>query len=64
MARRQQIVCDCGGRLNRPIPPKCPHCGATIGAIRQNYWPLAVAALVIGSLFAVLVGFVWWLAAR
>lgn len=57
MARRQRIRCDCGGELHRPVPRKCPHCGAPI-TVRYNLLPVIMAALVIGGSFAILLWYV------
>jgi hypothetical protein len=60
MSRKERIECDCGGELSRPVPTRCPHCGARIVAIRRRR-PLLVAFLIIGSIFAALVAFLHWM---
>ena len=62
MPKREKIICSCGGRLSRPLPDKCPHCGARIIGARQNIWPLVWPVLVIILMFAALVGILWWVA--
>ena len=52
--RSTRLVCQCGGEISRPIPPKCPHCGKIIASIRRPaaawLWPI----LVIGGFFGLL----------
>jgi len=61
MSRKERIECDCGGELMRPLPTVCPHCGARIIAIRRRRWPLLVAFLIIGSMFAALIAYLRWI---
>lgn len=62
MARHESIRCDCGGRLSRPIPPVCPHCGRTIAQVRHRSGPRIFHLLLILGMFGVLVAFLaWWL---
>jgi len=54
--------CECGGRLTRPLPHRCPYCHAVLTRQRRRHlispwlvWLLAAAAL------ALLVWFTrWW----
>ncbi len=64
MARKERIVCECGGLLQRPIPKTCPHCNAEIIAVRQRRWPLYLSILIVAGLVAGLMIYVWWLADR
>ena len=59
MARRQRIRCGCGGELRRPVPRKCPHCGAAITGIRVSKWQMILPVLVISGCFAALLWYVW-----
>ena len=61
MGHKQHIACDCGGELPRPMPIRCPHCGRPIVAIRRRRWPLAMAVLIIGLIFAALLAYLRWL---
>jgi hypothetical protein len=56
MARTHQIVCQCGGEIDRPIPSHCPHCGAKIVGIRQSILGSLLPFLAVGLIFALLVG--------
>lgn len=58
---REKIVCECGGELTRPIPHKCPHCGAIVAAVRQRLWPRVFPVLLVGSLFTAMIVYLWWL---
>lgn len=60
MHKREKIVCGCGGRLSRPLPKVCPHCGAKIVGVRRRIWPLVWPAAVIVLLFAALAALLWW----
>jgi hypothetical protein len=55
MARTHRITCECGGEIERPIPPHCPHCGAQIVGVRRSTGGWLLAVLVIGGVFAALV---------
>ncbi len=61
MAQRDQLVCECGGQLDRPIPKACPHCGAILAGVKVRIWPAVLGLLLILAMFAVLVGFAIWL---
>ena len=52
----ERISCGCGGELSRPIPAKCPHCGAQITRVRRSFAPQVLGILVIVTLFVVLIG--------
>ena len=60
MPKREKITCQCGGSLTRPLPEKCPHCGARIVGVRRSIWPLVWPVLVIILMFAALAGLLWW----
>ncbi|MEO2021989.1 MAG: hypothetical protein ABGX05_09175 [Pirellulaceae bacterium] len=64
MAPRQRVRCACGGDLSRPLPRKCPHCGASITGVRVSKWPLIMPVLVIGGCFATLLWYVWRLSLK
>lgn len=55
-----KVTCQCGGVLRRPVPPKCPHCGALLVGARRNVlqsvisWTIA-AALVAGLIVVLFV---------
>jgi hypothetical protein len=61
MSKRAKLVCACGGEVPRPLPPSCPHCGKPISGVRRPVWSLVWPLAVIILLFAVLVGYLWWL---
>jgi hypothetical protein len=63
MASRERIICDCGGELHRPLPPKCPHCGGQIVAVRRRWWTLAPPLILVAAIFSALAWFAWWAAA-
>jgi hypothetical protein len=53
------LRCACGGVVERPIPVRCPHCGARIQGVRKRV-PLAL--LLIPLMFAALMAFAYlWL---
>jgi len=56
----EKLVCQCGGEIKRPIPKKCPHCGAQITGVKQRLWPLILPVLAILLMIAALIGFVWF----
>jgi len=61
MSRRQRMVCQCGGELPRPLPAKCPHCGAVLGRVRRSLWSQLYPPLIVAGLFTAVVAFVvWW----
>ena len=62
MGRSEKIVCQCGGRLERPIPKKCPHCGKKILGVRTSLWHSIYPVLAIVAMFAVVAGFLWYAA--
>jgi hypothetical protein len=64
MARRDRLVCECGGEIGRPLPLHCPHCGARLVGVRRRWSSILVPILAIGGMFAALVAFVWWWANR
>jgi hypothetical protein len=48
--------------VERPVPPNCPHCGRQIVGVRASRLSWFHPALIVGALFAALVGFLaWWL---
>jgi len=56
------ITCQCGARLERPLPNHCPGCGAVIrGVRRRRLGPVTAALLALGMLAAV-VAYTMWLA--
>lgn len=51
------LRCTCGGDVHRPIPHRCPHCGARIRGVRRRLpWGL----LLVPLMFAALLAFVYW----
>lgn len=64
MGRRQRIVCSCGGELTRPLPAKCPHCGAVLTGLQRRLAPALSAVCWVAGMFALLVAFLCWLLSR
>ncbi len=58
----RRIVCQCGGRLPDPVPATCPHCGASIVAVRRGHLRQVAALLLVLGMFAALALFTWWMA--
>ena len=56
---RQRIHCGCGASLTRPLPSKCPECGALITAIRHRRWPQMVSLLLFAAMLAGLMWCAW-----
>jgi len=54
MSRRPKLVCECGGEITRPIPARCPHCGAVLTGVRRALTPAILRLLLIAAMFAVL----------
>jgi len=64
MARREHIVCDCGGQLSRPLPTHCPYCSAQLTSVRHG-WPLGVWFQVLSAIAMFgLLALVAWLLVR
>jgi len=61
MKQREILICECGGRVMRPIPERCPHCGQRILSVRRRIWPKLLAAAVVAALFGLLTWFVLYL---
>ncbi|MFO0896020.1 MAG: hypothetical protein U0836_01210 [Pirellulales bacterium] len=62
MKTNEILRCSCGGRVERPVPPKCPHCGRQIVGVRASRLSWFHPVLIVDALFAALVGFLaWWL---
>jgi hypothetical protein len=61
MSRRDELVCQCGAKLPRPMPIRCPKCGVTLSRVRVHWWSYLTPCLVVGSLFAMLLAYVYWL---
>ncbi len=61
MARKEKIVCQCGGELRRPIPKKCPHCGAQITAIKRRGLPSFLPVVIVILMFAAMLAYLYWL---
>ncbi|MGE0608711.1 MAG: hypothetical protein AB7O62_16575 [Pirellulales bacterium] len=55
----ETLTCDCGGRIPRPLPAKCPHCGRRIAGVYGA--PAWLAFAIVPLLFAVLIAFAWFL---
>ena len=55
MSRREKLICDCGGQITRPIPARCPHCGAVFTGVRRALAPAILSILLIAAMFDVLV---------
>lgn len=51
------LRCACGGAIERPIPLRCPHCGARIRGVRKR---LPLGLLLVPLMFVVLIVFVYW----
>jgi len=64
MSPQPKIVCQCGGEIARPIPMRCPHCGAVIVGMRLPWWKVASPLLGVALMFAALLLYVWWLMGR
>lgn len=62
MKANEVLRCSCGGRVEKPIPLSCPHCGRQIAGVRASRLNWLRPVLIVGALFAALVGFLaWWL---
>ena len=47
--------------MPRPLPAKCPHCGAVLGRVRRSLWSQLYPPLIVAGLFTAVVAFVvWW----
>lgn len=64
MSKSERIVCQCGGELQRPIPPSCPHCGHRIVEVRRRILPTLIPVLTIALLFVLMYLFAMKLAGR
>ncbi|MFT5525135.1 MAG: hypothetical protein ACI9HK_003101 [Pirellulaceae bacterium] len=64
MSQREQLVCECGGKLERPIPKACPHCGAVLTGVKIRLWPTILGFLVVFAMFVTLIAFAIWLVQR
>jgi len=60
MNRHERLVCQCGGKITRPLPKRCPHCGAEITGVKRCLWPTIYPLLAIALMFGALVAFLWW----
>jgi hypothetical protein len=61
MSQREQLICECGGKLQRPIPKSCPHCGAILKGVKVRLWPILLGFFAIFAMFATLIAFTIWL---
>lgn len=63
MSRNEELVCQCGAELPRPMPTRCPKCGLVLSRVRVNWLSYVAPWMLIGGLFAALLAYVYWLAA-
>jgi hypothetical protein len=64
MSPKEVLRCSCGGRIERPLPSHCPHCGRQIVGVRRIPLSGLFPLLIVGAMFAALVAFVAWWAGR
>lgn len=62
MARRdEELVCQCGAELPRPMPTRCPKCGLILARVRVHWLSYILPWVFIGAMFAGLLGYLYWL---
>ncbi len=61
MPHDEQLVCGCGAELNRPMPVRCPSCGVVLSRVRVHWWSYLMPLLIVGALFTLLIGYLYWM---
>jgi len=55
-----QLTCGrCGTTLPKPVPERCPQCGAKLGRVVSSMWGPVLALLAILAMFAAVLGFLY-----
>jgi hypothetical protein len=55
-----QLICDCGARIEAPVPSHCPGCKRQIVGVPRSRWSLVYPLLLVAAMFAGLIAFFIW----
>lgn len=56
-----KLHCPCGEPIARPIPSRCPKCGAVIAGVRGSWLAILAPLAMVGAMLALLLTYLFWL---